>query len=308
MNKILISGATGFIGSNISKRLLDKGYKVYATHRNSSSFEKCTLFRDQIEWINTDLVEWKAKIKTIQPDQFIHAAWKSVEAGERDRWDVQLCNFWLAKEYFDLAISCGVKKIIALGSQAEYGRYDFPINEVTNPKPEDAYGAVKLLISNYLRNVCEYSNTEWYWLRIFSIFGEGENSGWLIPLVISHLLRHNSISLTACEQQCNYLYIEDFSSQLIAIVQSTEDKSGIYNICNAESIKIKDLLLEIARLMNVSTELLQFGSIPYRQGQNMMIAGDKSKFNQSYAIDNKSLIGLTNGLIRTISYYREKLT
>ena len=59
--KILLTGATGFIGSNIAKGLLDKGYKVFATHRNSSSFEKCTHFQDKIIWINTDNADWQER-------------------------------------------------------------------------------------------------------------------------------------------------------------------------------------------------------------------------------------------------------
>jgi len=304
--KILITGATGFIGSHIAKGLSDQGYEVFATHRTTSSFEKCLSYKDKIHWINTDNADWKEQIKAIKPNQLIHAAWGGIEAGDTNNWDIQIRNFWLSKEYFDLAKECGVKKVIALGSQAEYGAYGFPVNETTAPMPKDAYGAVKTLTANYLRNLFENTESQWYWIRIFSVFGEGENANWLMPTVITKLLKNELIPLTACEQQYNYLYVGDFINQILAVVSSTENKSGIYNLCHSESIALKDLLLQIADLIGVSQKLLQFGAVPYRSGQNMIIAGDNSKFRKYFPIDEARHIGLTNGLIKTINYHKNR--
>ena len=303
--KILLTGATGFIGSNIAKALLKKGHNVYATHRTTSSFEKCAPYKDKIHWINTDNSDWKEQIKDFMPDQVIHVAWGGIETEDRNNWELQIRNFWYSKELFDLVKACGVKKIIALGSQAEYGAYGFPVNETTAPMPNDAYGAVKTLTANYLRNVFEKTETEWYWVRIFSVFGEGENVAWLLPTVISKLLKKIPIPLTPCEQQYNYLYITDFLNQFISVVESFDNKSGIYNLCNSDPISLKDLLLQIANLMGASPQLLQFGVLPYRPGQNMLIAGDNTKFRDCFSFNHETHLGLINGLIKTIEYYKK---
>lgn len=302
--KILLTGATGFIGSNIAKALLDSGYEVHATYRTSSSFEKCIEFADAINWINTETVDWKDQIRAIKPDQLIHVAWGGIEAENRNNWEIQLGNFWFSKEYFDLAKECGIKKVIAFGSQAEYGVYDFPVNETTLPMPNDAYGSTKVLTANYLRNLFYNSTTEWYWIRIFSVFGEGENSNWLMPTVISKLIKKEQIPLTSCEQQYNYLYIKDFLAQFLAVVECNENNSGIYNLCNKESFSLKKILVQIANLMDVSSNLLQFGKIPLRSGQNMLIAGDNSKFINIFPVNEE--IGLTQGLINTIEYHKNR--
>ncbi len=302
--KILLTGATGFIGSNIAKKLLDCGYEVHATHRTSSSFEKCIEFAEAINWINTETVDWKEQIRAINPDQLIHVAWGGIEAENRNNWEMQLSNFWFSKEYLDLAKECGIKKVIAFGSQAEYGVYDFPVNETILPTPNDAYGSTKVLTANYLRNLFDNSTTEWYWIRVFSVFGEGENSNWLMPTVISKLINKEQIPLTSCEQRYNYLYIKDFLTQFLAVVECKENNSGIYNLCNKESISLKKLLVQIANLMDVSSNLLQFGKIPLRSGQNMLIAGDNSKFLNIFPVNEE--IGLTQGLINTIEYHKNR--
>ena len=306
--KVLLTGATGFIGSNIAKSLLENGHQVYATHRTISSFEKCSSFIDKINWINTDLQDWKQQIKDINPDQLIHVAWGGIGAKERNNWDIQIKNFWFSKELFDLAKECGIKKVIGIGSQAEYGVYGYPINEETVPKPQDAYGATKTLTANYLRNLFENSQTEWYWIRIFSVFGEGENSEWLMPTVISKLLRKESIQLTPCEQKYNYLYIGDFLSNFMSVVNCLQNRSGIYNLCNKDSIELKELLLQIAEIMNISPEFLEFGKIRYRENQNMLIAGDNSKFINTFPSDLATSGRLREGLIKSIDYFKTKET
>ena len=222
----------------------------------------------------------------------------------RNDWEVQIRNFWFSKDYFDLAKTCHIKKVIAFGSQAEYGMHDFPANEMTVLFPNDAYGAIKTLTANYLRTLFQNSLTDWYWIRIFSVFGEGGNQSWLLPSVISMLLKNEPVKLTSCTQQYNYLYIEDFVSYLMSIVNCRENKSGIYNICDSESVVLKELLILIAELMNVSSDLLLFDDIQQRAGQNMFIAGDNTKFMTSFNMKGQNKIGLKEGLLRTINYYK----
>lgn len=301
--KVLLTGATGFIGSNIALKLIESEFEVYATHRTTSSFTKCAQFRHKIKWINTDILEWKEQLRTIKPEVLIHTAWGGIEAGDRNNWDIQIRNFWFSKELFDLASECSVKKVISLGSQAEYGIYGFPVDETTAPMPNDAYGSVKTLTANYLRNLFEYTKTEWYWIRVFSVFGEGENPNWLIPTVISKLLKNVPVELTACEQKYDYLYIKDFCNQLLCVINSKTNNSGIFNICNSKSNAIKELLRELASLMKVSNNLLQFGHIPYRQRQNMLIAGDNTKFKNAFKY-YKDTYGISKGLLNTIEYHK----
>ncbi|MFA6335714.1 MAG: NAD(P)-dependent oxidoreductase [Bacteroidales bacterium] len=306
--KVLITGATGFIGSNIAGELLERGVDLYATYRNTSSFDKCILFKDEITWINTDNPDWKDKILNIKPDQLIHAAWSGIKSEDRNDWSLQISNFWLSKTYFDLAKECGVKKVIVLGSQAEYGVQGCAADENTNPMPNDAYGSVKLLTGNYLRNLFDDSNTAWYWLRVYSVFGEGENPDWLIPSIVSRLLKNEPIQLTRCEQRYNYLYIKDFTAQLLSVVECEENKSGIYNICDSEDVVLKDLVSKIADLSEISQKLLQYGTLPYRNGQNMFISGNNTKFRTCFKLNGKPSFGLAKGLMKTIEYYKGKLS
>lgn len=213
-------------------------------------------------------------------------------------------NFWFSKELFDLVKECKISKVISIGSQAEYGSHGFIVNEDTIAKPDDAYGSIKIITSNYLRNLFDNTDITWYWLRIFSVFGEGENTDWLIPSVILKLLKKEYIQLTACEQLYNYLYIRELTNNLFPIIDCKKNNSGIYNLCNSDPVCLKNLLMEIADLIGVSHQLLQFGKLPYRLRQNMIISGSNLKYKKAFEA-NENIRNITEGLKNTIEYHKK---
>ena len=306
MLKTWVTGATGFIGSNIAKHLIDQGNSVIATHRNSSNFEKCNDFADRIEWVNTDKSDWEANIINSKPDILIHTAWGGIDASQRNDWGIQLENFEFSRLYFDLAKKATIKKVVALGSQAEYGNKKYAAKEEDELVPEDAYGAVKILTTNYLRAIFNASDTTWYWIRIYSLFGENENPNWLIPSTVSRILKNETINLTACEQIYNYLYIGDFLNYFDKIINDEKRRGGVYNICNSDSIRLKDFLMMTCNTLNADDKLLNFGALPYRPNQNMKMMGNNSKFTETFEINESELLGMREGMKRTINYHKQK--
>jgi nucleoside-diphosphate-sugar epimerase len=299
---ILITGVTGFLGSGIARELIGKGYSVYATRRNSSLFGKCSDIFDKITWINIDNNDWEAAVREIPLNMLIHSAWSGVKANARNDWDIQLGNFNFSKKIIDLALGQGVKKIIVLGSQAEYGLYSDKIKEDTMPAPVDAYGSVKLLTQYYLKIAAEQHNVNWFWLRVFSVFGPGENEDWLLPFVIKKLLGNEAVELTEGTQEYDYLYIRDFNSKINEVIESQKGASGIYNICSGNTVKLRDLLLDVAKCMGVSENLLLFGKKNYRINQNMCIAGSNQKYENVFGKIKCHF--LLDAVMETINFYK----
>jgi len=280
--KILITGASGFIGSHITENLIEEGHQVYAICRNKTNFDKCNQFKNKVTWINQDHPEWERNLEGIELDQFIHTAWAGVTAAERNDWALQLTNFEFSKSMIDLAIRLNAKKLICLGSQAEYGLYNYKVTEEYVPEPTDAYGAVKLLALYYLQNSASKNNLAWYWLRIFSVIGENENKSWLLSQVMEKLLSGEEIELTPGEQFYDYLYIADFIRALNQIITCNSDLSAVYNICSGRPVKIKQLLLLVAEKLDVNISALKFGAIPYRKNQNRYMVGSPERFEAMF--------------------------
>lgn len=302
--KILITGASGFIGSHITENLVEEGHQVYAICRNKTNFDKCNPFKNKVTWLNQDHEGWELKLNDVQIDQFIHTAWAGVTSAERDDWALQLTNFEFSKSMIDLAIRLNAKKLICLGSQAEYGLYNYKVTEEHVPEPTDAYGAVKLLTLYYLQNTATKNNRTWYWLRIFSIIGENENKSWLLSQVMGKLLSGEEIELTPGEQFYDYLYIADFINALTQIITCNYDLSAVYNICSGHPVKIRHLLLLVAEKLNINGANLKFGDLSYRKNQNMYMVGSPEKFEAIFGQQELSkldevIVKITNSYKRT---------
>lgn len=173
--KILLTGATGFIGSHIAEILLSNGFELILTKRSQSSLFNCTSFLNKVIFINTDNADWLIEVCNLTPSVIIHAAWNGVLSKDRDTWRSQLSNIDLVTKLLFIAEKCHVTKFIGLGSQAEYGLYSGVISEKCPINPTTEYGCLKIATSQQISSYCELNKINWYWLRIFSVFGERES-------------------------------------------------------------------------------------------------------------------------------------
>jgi nucleoside-diphosphate-sugar epimerase len=280
--RILLTGATGFLGSHIADFLCQNGFDLLLTRRTTSKLDKCIAFAKDVNWILTDDEKWIAKAIEFKPEIIIHAAWNGVENSKRDNWEVQLSNIGFLYQLLKIAKEANVKKIIALGSQAEYGQFNEKVTEEYSVNPVSSYGFVKLACLEYLKSFCNDHSIQWYWLRIFSILGKNDNPGWLIPSVITKLNNNETIDLTLGDQCYDYMYVTDFCDRLLKVICSSENNSGIYNVCTGRATKIKELLIAVANKIDKPLSLLKFGALPYRPNQTMFMIGDSAKFDAAF--------------------------
>ena len=305
MKTILITGATGFLGSHIVEELINQGNKVVGLKRNTSNLWRCESFKDQIQWINSDiLTDAESEIIKCSPDILIHAAWNGVKASDRDNWIEQEKNLSYLVSLLEIVKKTNITKIIALGSQAEYGNFEGSVDENYPCKPTSAYGTIKVCASILFKSFAELNKLDWYWLRIFSIFGPREETNWLIPATIINLFGKKVMNLTPCEQQYDYLFTKDFAFGILKVVKNSNNISGIYNMSSGQSIKLKDILTYLENKLSPKQKLLQIGALPYRPNQVMHMEGNSKSFFQSF--DFHPEYSIYEGLDNTLKYYNFK--
>ena len=289
MNKniIVITGVNGFIGSNITIHFLRNSFKVIGLARSTSNLSRCKGFleNDNFTLLTYDSGNWMDFLKSL-PNKIvlIHTAWQGVTANERADWAIQFKNLEFGFKLLLLAKEFSIAKMIALGSQAEYGKFEGRIDETHICKPDTAYGFFKNLLSQIWGRFCDENNIQWFWLRLFSVYGSMEDDHWFISNLINRLQKNEDVELTGCGQKYDYLFVEDLSKNIESVINSNNDSlSGFYNLSSNHSIELREVASTVKELISSNGNLF-FGTITYREKQIMHIEGDSNKFKKQFGL------------------------
>jgi nucleoside-diphosphate-sugar epimerase len=300
MRKVLITGITGFLGSHIAESLISNGISVLGLKRKNSDTWRCNDFKDKIDWIDIhDEGSFKNQLTSHSFDTIIHAAWIGVESNNRNNWTEQIKNVTFLVELLEAAKILEVKKIIFLGSQAEYGNINSNISEDFETNALNAYAATKLACLEVFKSFSSINNINWIWLRLFSVFGEKENQNWLIPSLIDSMLNKDEMNFTLGEQKYAYLYVKDYA-EIMKEITTKDINSGIYNISSNEIRTIRSLIEDIRNIVNTEF-VLNFGALNYRSDQSMHIEGNMQKLNSQ--IGKIEFTDYNLALQNTLNYY-----
>lgn len=296
--RVFLTGSSGFIGSYLSKELLSKGHELLCLKRNTSDLYRLGGSVHDIKWVDlTD--DWQNAFKQYQPQAVFNLAWDGVFSADRLNWQKQVKNIELQQVLLDLSLESGVKKFIGIGSQSEYGVFDTVVDENYPANPKTAYAASKLACLDLLKSFCSIYNIEWYWFRVFPLFGPYESDKCLIPSLIKTIFIQESMDLTKGEQRLPYLYVGE-CAKAIASPLNASNKSGVYNVCADNAQPLRDLVTKIKDAVNPDF-ILNFGALPYRYGQSMFMGGNTQALTEN--LYKLNIASFDEKLYDTIKYY-----
>lgn len=279
---IVITGATGFLGSHIVSEAKKNGHNILSLKHSAIESSKPLL-------------------EAFAPDILVHCGWGGVSAADRNDAKLQADNIAISKRIIELF---PFKQIIGLGSQDEYGNINSIVNENQPLHPISEYAKAKIAFCNHLRSYAEKNGISWQWLRIFNMYGTNQAPNWLIPSIIKKCITgEKSMQTTLGEQQYAYLFADDFAKAVVSMF-GQDGKNGIFNISSSKPLPLRLIFEKIKELTKASIQF-EFGAIPYRPNQSMMICGDSSKFTASFGGFEKT--EFAEGLQMVIEEWKNKI-
>src|SRR5579863_4521806 len=141
MQRILVTGATGFIGARIAERLQEHGYRLALLVRAPQSTDRAAAIYPQCEIITCDLetpASYTEAVQAFRPNVLLHAAWSGVTGADRND-PCQIHNIIVTAALLEAAIEAGIDAFIGLGSQAEYGPQNRRLDEQAPVRPTTLY-------------------------------------------------------------------------------------------------------------------------------------------------------------------------
>lgn len=266
--KILVTGANGYLGRGIVKNLLDMGHQVIAVGTTVNEIDnRAKIFSINIFDVN-DPYEYFLK-----PDVLLHLAWKDGFVHDSTAHLENLSNHLLFLEKF---FESKVKRITVMGTMHEIGFYEGSIDENTNTRPMNYYGAAKNSLRNFTEIMAKKYNKKFQWLRAFYIV-ENTIVGNSIfsKLVEAEKNGENLFPFTTGSNQYDFLDYEDFCYKVAVVVQQDE-VIDIINICSGQPVKLSERVEKFINENNFKIKL-DYGKYPDRPYDSKAVWGNNEK-------------------------------
>lgn len=299
MKNILITGATSFIGVNLINECIKNQCKIIAVVRPNSKKINRLPQNNLVKIIELDMEkieEILGRIEDKKIDVFYHLAWEGTRVPYRDDVIMQNHNYECAIKAMNVAKQLGCNEFIGAGSQAEYGRCIGKIDENYDAKPTTEYGKFKLKAYETLKVKAKENNMKFIWIRIFSAYGVYDYEGTLIMSSLAKMKKNESIQLTQCTQNWDFINVEDVA-RILYLFANKPCEHGVYNVASGESRQLREFVIDMKKICNSKSEL-QFGALPYNSEGviNLEPVIDKLKQNLDYSCK----ISFNEGIIKIL--------
>ena len=258
MTCVLITGANGFVGRQIIRSLDVEGIDLITTVREGkentvSNFKNVKKIITSKDLFAEDESWWEEQCKDV--DIVIHAAWY-VETGKYQdsskNIDCLIGSLRLAKG----AAKAGVGRFLGLGTCAEYDQSQGVLTIDTPLKPLTTYAAAKVSLFTILSQWLPRESVSFAWIRLFYLYGEGEDKKRLVPYVRSQILQGDFVDLTSGKQVRDFMDVIEAGKKIARI--SLTDQIGPMNLCSGIPITVRQFVEKIADEYG-RKDLLRFG-------------------------------------------------
>lgn len=265
--RVLVTGATGFVGANLVRRLIRDNYEVHILTRETSNLWRIKeIYSELIDW-KVDLKEketLKKVLKKIKPDYIIHLAIYGGRPYEQDVDEIINSNFLGTVNLIEATRDINYKVFVNTGSSSEYGSKKEKMQENMICEPNTVYGIAKVGATLYCNYEASKNNKNIGTIRLFSPFGDFEDKGRLFPDIILSLLENKNVNLANPEAVRDFIYIEDVIDLYMEIIKKNLNIKGeIFNCGYGQQHSVKYIADKIKKYLNSEKEL-KYGKVEGR--------------------------------------------
>jgi len=298
--RVLVTGASGFIGRRTLGPLLERGFEVHAASRTGGAAGTPA----DVAWHAADLLdasERRALVEAVGASHLLHLAWYA-EPGAF--WTSPVNARWVAATIglFDEFAAAGGARAVGAGTCAEYD-WDSPqpLREDAPLAPHTLYGICKDATRRVVEGFGERAGIEVAWGRVFLLYGPGEDERRLVANVARSLVAGKRAATSAGTQLRDFLHVEDVARAFAALTDSS--LLGAVNIASGEAVTVRFIVEQLGHAAG-HPELLDLGALPTRPGEPPEITADVSRLRDELALTPQ--IALGDGLAQTVRWLRDQ--
>lgn len=307
MKKILITGGTGFIGSNFVHKFLKLGEEVHVIIRPASNLWRLESVKSSISFHAVDLSDARALetlMLELRPDIILHFA---VYGGHQDREkDVDTMvktNVLGTINLVNAASKINPSCFVNAGSSSEYGEKTESIKEIDLLEPNNLYGVTKAAGTLYCQYAAKQMGLPIVTVRPFSPYGYFEDRARFIPAAILAFLENTELKIHSGSAVRDFVFIEDVTDAFLRVIENIDTIKGeILNIGMGAQSSLADVVICLDKILPHPIRV-SYGKIEKKQHEPAVWAADIGKVQR--LLDWKPQFSLEDGLKKTVLWFQE---
>jgi dTDP-6-deoxy-L-talose 4-dehydrogenase (NAD+) len=278
--RILVTGATGFIGNYVVNELLKHKFEVIASSANKEKAGRAEWF-SKVTYIPFDLASFEPGINYYkifgEPTLMIHLAWEGLPNYKSSFH--QEINLPRHLALLTNLIDNGLSDLTVTGTCFEYGKQEGCLKEDNPALPGNPYGIAKDTLRKEIELLTKNHSIAFKWIRLFYMYGKGQNPNSLLSQLDRALASHEQVfNMSGGEQERDFLPIEKVAAYIIKIAVQNK-VTGVINCCSGKPITVREFVENYLRETG-SHISLNLGYYPYADYEPMRFWGDTHKLNE----------------------------
>jgi nucleoside-diphosphate-sugar epimerase len=303
IKRLLIIGGTGFIGRNLVIKSIELGYSVTVISLNEP-LEEYKL--NEVCYIQCDITSLDDLQKKITKNSFDYVInlggyvnHSSFLDGGINVIDSHFLGVLNVLQIIDWKI---LKRFVQIGSSDEYGNSVAPQNEKLSGSAISPYSFGKLAVTQLLEMLYRVEKFPMVVLRLFLVYGPGQNSERFVPQIINGCLSGDVFPVSMGEQLRDFCYIDDITRGILLTLENKRAIGEVINLGSGNPLSIKHAIKIVQKMVGMGSP--DFGKYSYRVDENMELYADIQKANK--ILNWHPNVNIRQGLNKTIEYFKEQ--
>lgn len=304
--KVLVTGATGFVGACLVRRLVSVGDDVHIFTRKQSNMWRISgivteITNHEVDLCDTDTVD--KVVKEIRPNIIYHLATYGGFAFQQDTQNIMQSNLMGTINLLQACETVGFDCFVNTGSSSEYGFKQEAMKESDFTAPIGDYGVSKVATTLFCQSEAVRKSLPIVTARLFSPYGNWDDPKRLIPYVIKSLLRGESPKLTTPDSVRDYIFIDDVLDFYQLIANKPAFGGHIFNVGSGVQNSIGEVVTIVTKIIGNGIEPI-WGAIERKRPESSLWVADITKSNRAGLTIQSDI---EKGLRKTILWMKENL-
>jgi UDP-glucose 4-epimerase len=281
--RAMVTGATGFVGANLARRLLAEGHDVHLLVRPGHNPWRIAAILGDVhlhELPLADLEPLTSGVARIRPDWVFHLAAHGAYSWQTDVQEMVQTNVTGTVNLVEACLRAGFEAFVSTGSSSEYGFKDHAPCETDWLEPNSSYAVTKAAATLFCRHIARNRDVHLTTLRLYSVYGPFEEPARLIPTLIARGVAGELPSLANPETARDYVYVDDaVEAYLLAAAGVDEEPGAVYNVGTGTQTSLRQVVDVARRALGIAAEP-NWGTMPDRQWDSAVWVADGRKLRR----------------------------